>query len=117
MINCLTTPCQGELRRIISWGAKEGFLLFCVELLPALRNLLVAGPSRRGHAAAAGAAPDHALRFTRSAANPDAPASAEAEAQQDEPQDEQVKPHEQACHCAVTAFVKLLKLRLRPSRR
>lgn len=49
------------------------------------------GALRRGYAAATGAATDHALRSTRSAAHPDAPANLEAEEQQDE-QAEQVPP-------------------------
>ena len=57
------------------------------------------GASRRGLASVARAAPDHALRSSRSAATLDPPAHAEAEAQQDEPQDEQVIARQTACGC------------------
>ena len=50
------------------------------------------GASRCGHAPATGAATDHALRSTRAAAHPDAPANAEAEEVQDEQTDQVALP-------------------------
>lgn len=50
------------------------------------------GATRRGLNPASGSAPDHALRSTRSAANPEATVSAEAEVEQNEAGAEQVKP-------------------------